>query len=121
MTGDGIEELARGSASLAERRPRPAPERRPHVVLRPGRAAVHGPARGRAVPRRRARASNDGSPRRTSRTTGEVAELQRRLISEGVERQLAAAGARRGDEVVIADKAFEFIPETRRDAARRER
>jgi Obg family GTPase CgtA-like protein len=37
--------------------------------------------------------------------------LQRRLIREGVERQLAAAGARRGDEVVIGDVAFEFLPE----------
>jgi Obg family GTPase CgtA-like protein len=41
----------------------------------------------------------------------EVAKLQKRLIREGVERQLAVAGARRGDEVLIADKAFEFLPE----------
>jgi Obg family GTPase CgtA-like protein len=40
----------------------------------------------------------------------EVRRLQRKLLREGVERQLAAAGARRGDEVLIADKAFEFLP-----------
>ena len=40
-----------------------------------------------------------------------VATLQRRLIKE-VERQLAKAGARRGDEIRIADRAFEFLPET---------
>jgi GTP-binding protein len=42
---------------------------------------------------------------------GEVVRLQQRLIKEGVERRLAAVGARRGDEVVIGDRAFEFIPE----------
>ncbi|MBI2238328.1 MAG: Obg family GTPase CgtA, partial [Actinobacteria bacterium] len=40
-----------------------------------------------------------------------VAALQRRLVKEGVERQLAAMGARRGDEVVIGGRAFEFLPE----------
>jgi Obg family GTPase CgtA-like protein len=42
-------------------------------------------------------------------------KLQRRLIKEGVERELAASGARRGDEVVIGDRAFEFQPEEERD------
>jgi GTP-binding protein len=41
----------------------------------------------------------------------QVGRLQRRLIDEGVERQLARAGARRGDEVRILDRAFEFLPE----------
>ena len=36
--------------------------------------------------------------------------LQRRLAKEGVERQLAAAGAVRGDEVRIGDRAFDFLP-----------
>jgi GTP-binding protein len=39
-----------------------------------------------------------------------VATLQKRLIKEGVERQLAASGAEPGDEIVIGDRAFEFIP-----------
>jgi GTPase len=41
----------------------------------------------------------------------QVADLQRRLVRAGVERRLAEAGARRGDEVIIGDRAFEFIPE----------
>jgi GTP-binding protein len=40
--------------------------------------------------------------------------LQRRLIKEGVERQLAKAGARRGDEIRISDRTFEFLPEVDR-------
>jgi len=40
-----------------------------------------------------------------------VVQLQKRLAKEGVEKQLAAMGARRGDEVLIADRAFEFVPE----------
>ena len=41
----------------------------------------------------------------------QVADLQRRLVRAGVERRLAEAGARRGDEVVIGDTTFSFIPE----------
>jgi GTP-binding protein len=39
-----------------------------------------------------------------------VAQLQKRLLKEGVERELLVAGARRGDEVVIGSTAFEFLP-----------
>jgi GTP-binding protein len=39
-----------------------------------------------------------------------VARLQRRLIAMGVERALEDAGARAGDEVRIAEAAFEFEP-----------
>jgi len=46
--------------------------------------------------------------------TEAVARLQRRLMSMGVERALEAAGAKRGDDVRIADIEFEFEPE--RDA-----
>src|SRR6266545_3815463 len=41
----------------------------------------------------------------------QVVALQRRLVRAGVERRLAEAGARRGDEVLIGGRAFEFIPE----------
>ena len=41
----------------------------------------------------------------------QVEALQRRLISAGVERRLAEAGARRGDEVAIGRATFEFDPE----------
>ena len=40
-----------------------------------------------------------------------VVRLQRKLISIGLERDLAAAGAKRGDEVRIGDAAFDFEPE----------
>ena len=40
-----------------------------------------------------------------------LTRLQRTLISIGVERDLAAAGARRGDEVRIGDVTFDFHPE----------
>ena len=40
-----------------------------------------------------------------------VERLQRRLISMGVEKKLEAAGAKRGDEVLIGDVAFDFEPE----------
>ena len=41
----------------------------------------------------------------------QVVALQRKLVKHGVERTLAAAGARRGDEVLIGSQVFEFIPE----------
>ena len=40
-----------------------------------------------------------------------VARLQRKLVALGVERALAAAGAKEGDEVRIGPVAFDFIPE----------
>ena len=45
--------------------------------------------------------------------------LQRRLIKEGVERQLSKAGARRGDEIRISDRTFEFLPEVGRPEVHR--
>jgi Obg family GTPase CgtA-like protein len=40
-----------------------------------------------------------------------VARLQDRLRKAGVEKRLAEVGARRGDEVTIAGRAFEFLPD----------
>jgi GTPase len=111
MTGEGIEELARRIGILAEESAAAAPERIPHVVLRPGRPRFTIRREGAGF-----RVVGRGVERWVLDTDmedeAEVAKLQRRLIREGVERQLAAAGARRGDEVLIADKAFEFQPET---------
>ena len=112
MTGEGTDELASRLGLLAERAAAAAPERRPHVVLRPGRprftvSREGGGFRvtGREVERWVLEADLEDEDT--------VLQLQRRLVREGVERQLAAAGARRGDEVLIADKAFEFLPDTR--------
>ena len=42
---------------------------------------------------------------------GDVGTLQERLRKEGVERKLASLGARRGDEVEILDRVFEYLPD----------
>jgi GTP-binding protein len=110
MTGEGIEDLASRLGLLAERAAESAPERRPHVVLRPGRPRFTVSREGRGF-----RVTGRDVERWVLETDLEdedtLRRLQRRLVREGVERQLAAAGARRGDEVLIADKAFEFLPE----------
>jgi GTP-binding protein len=110
VTGDGIGELRERLGSLMEEARRSLPPRGPFVVLRPGRE--------RFVVRRegeRFRVVGRDVERWVSETDLDdpqaVVELQRRLLREGVERQLEATGARRGDEVVIGDRVFEFIPE----------
>ena len=42
---------------------------------------------------------------------GDVLTLAGRLKKEGVERKLASLGARRGDEVAILDRVFEYLPD----------
>jgi GTP-binding protein len=112
VTGEGVEKLAERLAVLAAEAAKAAEgeDRRTYVVLRPGRPLF--------VVRRegeRFRVVGRGVERWVAETDfddpREVVRLQQRLIKEGVERQLAAVGARRGDEVVIGDRAFEFIPE----------
>src|SRR6266536_1933802 len=76
------------------------PAREPFVVRREGdRFRVSGPRVERWV----AEVDMDDE--------AQVAALQRRLIRAGVERRLAEAGARRGDEVVIGRAEFEFVPD----------
>ena len=113
LTGEGIDGLARRLAELAQRASE-GEERRPFVVLRPARPrfAVKregGGFRvvGRTVERWVAETDFDDP--------GKVVQLQKRLVKEGVEKQLAAMGARGGDEVLIADRAFEFLPEREGD------
>jgi GTP-binding protein len=110
ITGDGLEQLRARLSDLASRAVSVAQERRPYVVLRPARApftvAREGDGFrviGRGVERLVAEADLD-DPKA-------LARLQRRLVKEGVERELVAAGARRGDEVLIGALAFEFLPE----------
>lgn len=113
LTGDGVEELALRLEDLAGAAAEAAGERRTYVVLRPGRQrfVVRREGKryrviGRDVERWVAETDLD-DPRA-------VVALQRRLAKEGVERQLEEAGAHRGDEVVIADRTFEFFPEASR-------
>jgi GTP-binding protein len=110
LTGEGIDRLAARVAELVETASRDEEERQPFVVLRPARPPFvvrkeGGGFRvvGRAVERWVAETDFD-DPRK-------VVQLQKRLAKEGVERQLAALGARRGDEVLIGERAFEFVPE----------
>jgi GTPase len=102
--GGRLDELARAAAEAE-------PEREPFVVLRPGRERFtvreEGERRfrvtGRDVERWVAGADFDDP--------ASLAALQRRLQREGVERKLSEHGARRGDEVLIGDRAFEFLPD----------
>jgi GTP-binding protein len=110
VSGDGVESLRGRLETLAAEAIDVEPERTSYVVLRP--------ARPRFVVKRegeRFRVIGRGVERWVSETDLEdpekVERLQRRLVREGVERQLLAAGAERGDEVLIGEISFEFIPE----------
>ena len=109
-TGRGIPELRERLAVLARQAEAAGPGPTPSVVLRPARPSFVVRREGagfrvvgRSVERWVAETDFDDE--------GAVARLQRRLAKAGVERQLAAAGARRGDDVTIGERTFEFIPE----------
>jgi GTPase len=110
VTGEGVDELSAEVGRLVERARSEEPPSEGYVVIRPARESF-------AV-RREGRRFHVSGPR-VERWVAEtdlddargVAELQRRLVRAGVERRLAEAGARRGDEVIIGGTAFEFIPE----------
>jgi GTP-binding protein len=110
MTGEGIDGLLERLGLLAREAAAAEPPRRPTVVLRPGRPhfavtrrgsvwEVHGPKVERWV----MEADLDDED--------EVARLQTRFKKEGIDRALAAQGARPGDEVSIHGKAFEYEPD----------
>jgi GTP-binding protein len=110
LTGEGIDRLVYRVAELVEMASRDKEDRQPFVVLRPARPpfvvrkeGAGFRVVGRAVERWVAETDFE-DPRK-------VVQLQKRLAKEGVEKQLAALGARRGDEVLIGERAFEFLPE----------
>lgn len=110
VTGQGMELLRQRLSALVAESAARAGRRETYVVLRP--------ARPRFVVRREGagfRVIGRSVERWVSETDLEdpvkLERLQRRLVKEGVERELASAGARRGDEVMIGEMAFEFIPE----------
>ncbi len=116
MTGEGVDGLLERLGLLAREAAAAEPPRRPTVVLRPGRPhftvtrrgrvwEVHGPKVERWV----MEADLDDED--------EVARLQARFKKEGIDRALAAEGARPGDEVSIHGKAFEYQPDPRPDRA----
>ena len=114
LTGEGMDRLGLQLEQLSRRGADEQPPRAPYVVLRPGRPryTVSREVGGwRVVGRNVERwvlETNIDDER-------ELADLQRRLIKEGVERQLTKAGARRGDEIRISDRTFEFLPESEPD------
>ncbi|HSJ50281.1 MAG TPA: Obg family GTPase CgtA, partial [Actinomycetota bacterium] len=109
VTGEGLDRLRERLSALAAEAEAAAEDRQPYVVLRPARPRFTVAREGE-----RFRVVGRGVERLVSEADLEdprdVARLQRRLIKEGVERELEAAGARRGDEVVIGDVTFEFLP-----------
>jgi GTPase len=114
VTGEGMDGLRERLAALAKEAEAIAEDRTAYVVLRPARPRFMVTREGE-----RFRVVGRGLERWVSEADlddpAQVERLQRRLIKEGVERELVSAGARRGDEVVIGNVAFEFIPEAEAD------
>jgi GTP-binding protein len=119
VTGEGLDLLGAQLERLSLQAASEQPARTPYVVLRPGRP-------------RFTVAREDGGWRVSGRNVErwvretdldderQLIHLQRRLIKEGVERQLTKAGAARGDEIRISDQTFEFLPDDDPHANRRE-
>jgi len=111
MTGDGLDELLDRLGLLAASAEDSVPERQTYVVLRPGRprfTVVREPdgrwrVAGRSVERWVLETDLDDE--------SDAETLAGRLKKEGVERKLASLGARRGDEVAILDRVFEYLPD----------
>jgi GTPase len=111
MTGEGIEALLGRLGLLAKEAVAAEPEHQPTVVLRPGRPRFTVTRRedgawevaGRSVERWIMEADLDDDR--------DVATLQLRLKKEGVDRKLAAMGAKPGDDVHIKGRVFEYVPD----------
>jgi GTPase len=116
ITGQGLGDLQARIQEMVSAARTEEPPPAPFVVLRPGREAF-------SVRREGERYRVTGP--RVERWVAEVdldddrqvEGLQRRLVRAGVERRLAEAGARRGDEVIIGGSTFEFIPEQEKSSA----
>ncbi len=110
VTEEGMAELADAVDALSAAAAEAAPERSSYVVLRPARPRFSVRKEGD-----RFRVTGRNVERWVSETDledpAQVVELQKRLVKEGVERELASLGARRGDEVMIGAQTFEYIPE----------
>ncbi|HET6791880.1 MAG TPA: GTPase ObgE [Actinomycetota bacterium] len=113
VTGEGLELLATQLEQLSRQGAAELPPRAPYVVLRPGRArfTISRESGGWRVVGRNVERWVHETDLDDERA---LVALQRKLIKEGVERQLAKAGARRGDEIRISDRTFEFLPEVHR-------
>jgi GTPase len=111
VTGDGIDAFVERVGLLAKEAAAAQPQRKPTVVLRPGRPRftvthrddgaweVHG----RSVERWVAETDLDDER--------QVARLQTRMKKEGIDRALAERGAKAGDDVHIRGRVFEYVAE----------
>jgi GTP-binding protein len=110
VTGEGIDELVRRLAALVAGARESAPERLGYVrhVVRDEPTRVHRENGGWRV-------TGKGPERAVVTTDVEneeaVVRLQRKLVQMGVEKLLAEAGAKAGDEVRIGEIAFDYEPE----------
>ncbi|HUG89019.1 MAG TPA: Obg family GTPase CgtA, partial [Actinomycetota bacterium] len=105
-TGEGLGSLAERLGRLADES---TVERKPFVVLRPGREPFTVRREGEGF-RVEGRVLERWVEETDLEDPAQVASLQDRLRREGVERKLDEMGARRGDEVRIGDRAFEYLP-----------
>ena len=117
MTGEGIDRFLEAVGLLARKAAAAEPERKPTVVLRPGRPRftvtrrddggweVRGPSVERWV------AETDLDDER------QVARLQARMKKEGIDRTLAERGARPGDDVHIRGRVFEYLSDEQEQPA----
>jgi GTP-binding protein len=111
VSGVGIATLAERLAALAKNAAEAELPRQAHVVLRPGRPRFtveraddrRWIVKGRSVDRWVTETDLDDE--------AAVQRLQTKLRREGVERRLAALGARPGDEVEIRGTVFEYTPD----------
>jgi GTP-binding protein len=106
-----MDTLAARLGLLAEESARTQPEREPVVVLRPGRPRFTVERGDDAVWRIRGRNVERWVMETDLDDERQVEKLQTRLRKEGVERRLAALGARRGDDVEIRGRVFEYVPD----------
>ena len=110
VTGEGLDQALHAIADLVDQAERQAPDRRGFVLYRPLGPSfrVHSEGDGWRVSGQAA----ERAVRFADLTLPEAADLAaRRLASLGVDRALAEAGAREGDEVRIGDLSFEYTPE----------
>jgi GTP-binding protein len=109
VRGDGLDVLLERLGLLAKKAVENEPERHPTIVLRPGKPRFNVARRadggweveGRSVERWLMETDLDDEQA--------VTRLQAKLKKEGVDRRLAAMGARAGDDVHIRGRVFEYM------------
>ena len=116
ITGGGLEPLLGRLGLFAKEATEAEPAHQPTVVLRPGRPRFTitrrddgaWEVRGRSVERWIMETDLDDDL--------QVAKLQARMKKEGIDRKLAGLGARKGDDVYIRGRVFDYVPDVERGA-----